>query len=202
MASKVDIFNLALSNISAKAFVQSLTEDSNERKYCSANFDTALETVLEDHDWNFASAYDDLAQLKESSDTVPPPIPWIYEYAYPSEAVKVREIVRDTDNEKDVPFHVALNDERTGKVIHTDKQSAKARYTARITNETLLTPRAVEAVGWKLATMIAVPLTGNLKLKQDAEQSYLNAIASAKASNFNEGVSREEPDPPLIQART
>ncbi len=202
MSSKVDIFNLALSSISAKAFVQSLNEDSNERKYCSANFDTALEVVLEDHDWKFASAYDDLAQLKESSDDVPPPKPWIYEYAYPSEAVVVREIVRDSDNEKEVPFDPALNDEGTGKVIHTDKQSAKARYTKRITNTTLLSPRAVEAVGWKLATMIAIPLTGNLKLKQEAEQSYLNAIAAAKASNFNEGVNRDAPDPSLITARS
>ncbi len=202
MASKVDIFNLALTDISAKAFVQSLTEDSNERKYCSANFDAALDIVLEDHDWNFASAYDDLAQLKESSDDVPPPIPWIYEYAYPSKAVVVREIVRDTDNEKDVPFAVALNDEGTGKVIHTDKQSAKARYTKRITNATLLSPRAAEAVGWKLATMIVIPLVGDLKLKQSAEQSYLNAITQAKASNFNEGVNRKAPDPELIQARS
>lgn len=202
MASKVDIFNLALSNIAAKAFVQSLTEDSNERKYCSANFNTALNIVLEDHDWGFASDYDDLAQLKQSSDTVPPPVPWIYEYTYPSEAVVVREIVRDTDNEKDVPFQVALNDAGTGKVIHTDKQSAKARYTKRITNVTLLTPRAAEAVGWKLATMIVISLVGDLKLKKSAEQSYLNSIAEAKKSNLNEGVNREAPDPPLIAART
>lgn len=202
MASKVDIFNLALSNIAAKVQVQSLTEESNERIYCSANFDAALEVVLEDHDWGFASAYDDLVQLKESSDDVPPPKPWIYEDTYPSEAVVVREIVRDTDNEKEVPFDVALNDAGTGKVIHTDKQNATARYTKRITNTTLLSPRAVEAVGWKLATMIVIPLNGNLKLKQNAEQSYLNSIAEAKRSNFNEGVNREAPDPTLIQARS
>lgn len=202
MASKVNIFNLALTNIAAKAQVQRDTEESNEAIYCLANFDVALEIVLEDHDWSFASAYDDLAQLKESSDDVPPPVPWIYEYAYPSEAVVVREIVRDTDNEEEVPFQPALNDAGTGKVIHTDKQSAKARYTKRITNVTLLTPRAAEAVGWKLATMIVIPLVGDLKLKQNAEQSYLNSIAEAKKSDLNEGVNRKAPDPSSIQART
>ncbi len=202
MASKVNIFNLALSNIAAKAFVQSLTEDSNERKYCSANFDSALETVLEAHDWGFASDDDALALIRQSSDDVPPRVPWIYEYVYPSEAVVVREIIRDSDNEKDVPFEPALNDDLTGKVILTDKQEAKARWTRRITNVTLLSPSAVRALSWQLATMIAIPLTHNLKLKQNAEQSYLNAIAEAKKSDLNEGVNREAPDPSLILARS
>ncbi len=202
MASTVDIFNLALSNIAAKAFVQSVTEDSNERKYCSANFQPAFDALMEDHDWGFASDDDDLALIRESTDVPPPRVPWIYEYAYPAEAVKVREIIRDTDNEKPVPFEVKLNDSATGKVILTDKQEAKARWTRRITNTTLLSPRAAEAVAWKLATMIVIPLTHNLKLKQSAEQSYLNAIAEAKKSDFNEGYNRKEPDPTLIQART
>lgn len=201
MASKVDIYNLALGNIASKSFLQSINEDSVERKTCDAQFDSALETVLEDHDWGFASDDDDLAQLKESSDDVPPTEPWLFEYAYPSEAVVIREIVRDTDNEKEVAFAIGINDEGTGKVILTDKQEAKARWTRRITNVTLLSPRAAEAVGWKLATMIAIPLTHNLKLKQSAEESYINAISSAKASNFNEGVNRTAPEPLGIQAR-
>ena len=65
----------------------------------------------------------------------------------------------------------------------------------------LLSPRAVEALGWKLATRIVIPLTHNLKLKQAAEQSYINAISAAKASNLNEGVDRKAPDPQGIQAR-
>jgi len=201
MPSKVDIYNMALGNIAGKAFVQSLTEDSVERKTCDAFFNSALEVVLEDHDWGFASDDDSLALLKESSDDDPPTKPWIYEYAYPSEAVKIREIVRDTDNEKEVPFAIGLNDAGTGKVILTDKKDAKARYTKRISNITLLTPRAAEAVGWKLSTMLAIPLTHNLKLKQTAENSYVNAVASAKASNFNEGVNRTAPEPLGIQAR-
>ncbi len=202
MASEVEIYNLALTNIAAKAQVQGLTEESNERKYCSANFKSALTIVLEDHDWGFASDADDLALIRDSNDDPPPRVPWIYEYAYPAEAVVVREIIRDTDNEKVVPFELGLNDSGTGKVIFTDKQSAKARWTRRITAITLLSPRAAECVGWKLATMIVIPLTHNLKLKQNAEQSYLNALAEAKKSDFNEGENRKEPDPTLIQART
>jgi hypothetical protein len=202
VASEVEIYNLALANIASKAFVNSLTEDSNERKFCAANYATARDVVFEDHDWNFASFYENLALLKESTDAVPPPLPWLYEYTYPSQCVKAREIVRELDNLPDVPFRIDLDDAKSGKVIHTDKEDAKLRFTYRVSNPTLFSPRAVEAIGWKLATMIAIPITGDLKLKQNAEQSYLNAIANAKASNLNESVNRDAPEPDLIQARS
>jgi|TARA_R100001530_G_C4312005_1_gene153295 hypothetical protein len=202
MSSQVDVYNLALDNIASKARVNSLTEDSVERKTCEAQFFAAREVVLEDHDWNFASFYDTLTLVKESTDTIPPPLPWLYQYTYPSLCVYAREITRQLDSEEDVPFRVDLNDDKTAKYIHTDKQDAILRYTRRITNITLFTPRAVEALGWKLATMIVISLNGNLKLKQNAEQSYLNAIASAKASNFNESVNRKAADPSLIQSRS
>ena len=202
MASQVDVYNLALSNIASKARVNSLTEDSVERKTCEAQFFAAREDVLEDHDWNFASFYSTLVLVKESTDTVAPPLPWIYQYEYPALCVKAREITRQVDSEADVPFRVDLNDDKTGKYIHTDKQDAILRYTIRVTNMTLFTPKAVKALGWKLATLIVIPLNGNLKLKQSAEESYLRALADAKASNFNESVNRNAADPSLIQARS
>ena len=201
MATKVDIYNLALANVASKSFIQNITEDSVARKTCDSQFQSALDTVLEDHDWGFASDDDALVVIRESSDTVPPPKPWIYEYAYPSEAIFIREIIRDTDNEKEVPFDIGIDDNATGKVIFSDKKEAVARYTRKITNVGLLSPRAAEAVGWKLATLIAIPLTHNLKLKASAETSYTNAISQAKASNLNEKVNRTEPEPTGIQAR-
>ncbi len=202
MASQVAIYNLALSNIAAKSRVNSLTEDTNERKVCSVHYDSARESVLEDHDWNFASFYDTLALIKESTDTDAPPLPWLYQYTYPSTCIYAREITRQLDSESVVPFRVDLNDDKTGKVIHTDKQDAILRYTKRINNPTLFTPRAVEALGWKLSTLICISLTGNLKLKQSAEESYLRSIRDAKASNYNESVNRDASDPSLISARS
>ncbi len=197
MASEVDAYNLALSNIAAKAFVQSLTEDSNERKYCSANFNTALETVLEDHDWGFASAYKYLALTINDAEGQ-----WIYQYAYPSDCIKVREIMRDSDDEAVIPYKKDMNSGGTGMVIHTDKESAKLRYTKKVANPVLFTAKAFEALGWKLSTMIAIPLTGNLKLKQGAETSYLKVLAEAKVSDISEGVNRDAPTPTMISIRS
>lgn len=200
MASMIDVFNMALSNIAARAFVQSLTEDSNERKYCSANIDNAMESVLEDHDWGFASSYENLALLKKYNDASPPPKPWLYQYSYPTLCIKVREIVRLSDNNNEIPFKIDLSNDI--KVIHTDIENAILRYTKRISNTSLFSSRATEALAWKLSTRIVIPLSHNLKLKQNAELSYLNALAEAKTADFNENVNRPEREPELILARS
>lgn len=203
MASKVDIFNLALANIASKAFVQRPDEDSIEAKYCSAVFDSAFDTLLADHDWKFATAFTEngLSLVRDSNDDPPPPVPWIYEYTYPSDCVVAREILRNTDNEKAVPFDVLLNAEANGKVIVTDKDQAKLRYTKRISNETLLSPSAAEALGWKMSTMIVIPLTKDLTLKTMAEQNYVTALSRAATHDFNEASHRRAPDPESIQSR-
>jgi hypothetical protein len=199
--SQVGVYNLALSNIVAENFVQSLEEDSVERITCDANFQPSLDEVLGDHDWGFASKYELLAVIKSSTDTVPPPLPWIFEYEYPANCVHVREIAKDADNEDEVPFSIGLNDENTGRVIYSDKAQARARFTRSITNTEILSPKAIIALGWKLATRIVTPLVGNLELKETAENEYRNSINQAKRFDFDEGVNRKPKDPESITSR-
>lgn len=197
MADRVGVYNMALAHIGAKAFVESLTEDSNERKYLDAQWDNAAEAVLDDHDWTFASNYLTLALTDDDAQT-----PWIYQYDYPSDCIRAREIVRTSDDEKDIPFRVDLDNNGSGKVIHTDQEDAILRYTKRIINPTLFSAKAVSALAWKLASLIAIPLTHNLKLKQFSESAYIQILNEAKVSNFNENANREAPSPTLISARS
>lgn len=196
-ASKVDIFNLALTNISAKAFVQSLTENSNERKYCSANYDAAVRAVLEDHDWNFASTYKTLAKTAAT-----PQSPWTYQYTYPSGCLKAREIMRGSNDEDIVEYRVDLDSNGTGKVIHTDRAEAILRFTKEVLTPGLFSSLAIEAISWKLATRIAIPLTSNAQMVQYAEQQYQIALSKAQSSNFNEGQDKGQPTPEHIQVRS
>lgn len=197
MASEIEIYNLALTNVSAKSFVESPTEDSKERKFCSANFAQVVGAVLEDHDWNFASAYKTLALT--SDDAVSP---WVYQYGYPSDCIAAREIMRATDNEEVIAFRVDLDSAGTGKVIHTDRSQAVLRYTKRVLTPGLFSEKAVDAIGWKLATRIALPLTGSREILQYTQDMYLQSLAEAKAGNFNESSRRVDADPLSIQARS
>lgn len=197
MGSKIDIFNLALTNISAKAFVESLTENSVERKYCSANYEAVVKSVLADHDWNCASKQATLAETAGTAYGM-----WAYQYALPGNCVAVREIVRSSDNEKEIPFKVDLDEAGTGLVIHTDRAAAKARYTYALLTPSLYSAKLTEAVGWKLATRIWRPLTGgNKQIQQFVEEGYQRALAEARREDANEEVKRDDPDPETIQAR-
>lgn len=199
--SQVGVYNLALSNIVAENFVQSLEEDSIERLTCDANFQPSLDEVLADHDWGFASKYQTLVVIKSSTDTVPPPLPWIFEYEYPAHCIHVREIAKDSDNEDEIPFSIGINDANTGRVIYSDKSQARARFTRGVVTPELLSPKAIIALGWKLSTRIVTPLVGNLELKETAENEYRNAINQAKRFDFDEGVNRAPQAPESITAR-
>lgn len=213
MSTKAEIFNLALTNVSAKGGVEDPNEDTFEANTCLENFDNALEVVLEDHDWGFASAYKVLALTTQTPQT-----PWLYQYTYPSDGLKAREVIRESLSvpsgsysssqlsvpvftEKEIPFRIDINATNTGRVIHTDKRDACLRYTRLINKESLLSPKAVDALGWKLATRIAMKITGNEELKKFAEQGYLNSLITAAALDFNESVNRKPSDPEAISSR-
>lgn len=214
MSTKAEIFNLALTNVSAKGSVNDPNEDTFEANTCLENFDNALEVLLEESDWGFVSVSVALALTSPHL----PETPWIYQYVYPSDCLKAREIVRETlvvpsgsfssaqfqnpvFTENEIPFRLGINSARTGNVIHTDKREAILRYTVLIEKESLLPPKAVEALGWKLATRIAMKITGNEELKKFAEQGYLNSLVTAAALNFNESVNRKPSDPEAISSR-
>lgn len=199
--SQVGVYNLALSNIVAENFVQSLEEDSIERITCDVHFQPSLDEVLGDHDWGFASKYQLLVVLKSSQSAVPPQLPWAFEYEYPANCIHVREIAKDSDLEAEIPFSIGINDENTGRVIFTDKPQARARFTRLITTTELLSPKAIVALGWKMATRIVTPLVGDLELKETAENEYRNAINQAKRYDFDEHVNREPAEPESIRAR-
>lgn len=87
MASVVEICNRALSNIGNSRSINSLTEASKEAGECSLHFEACRDAVLSDFDWNFATKRVALA------DTSNPPPDWEYAYQYPSDCLRISEIM-------------------------------------------------------------------------------------------------------------
>ena len=56
--SKTNIFNLALLNLGVSNLVQNSIQDSPEALIITGFYEVARDTVLEDHDWSFANAYE------------------------------------------------------------------------------------------------------------------------------------------------
>jgi hypothetical protein len=188
VASKVEICNLALFHLGNGKEIASIDERSQEAAVVRRFFDPALEAVLRDFDWPFATKIAALAQV-----SVNPNTEWKFSYRYPSDCINIRRVLsgtrQDTAKSK-VPFKIAQGP--AGILIFCDIEQASIEYTVLTTNTQLFPPDFTMALSYKLAAYIAPRVTGGdpTKLGPRALQLYEYEISKAKAAALNE----EQPD--------
>lgn len=155
MASEVDICNLALSHLGDTATVASLDppEGSAQAEHCARFYPIARDSLLEFHNWKFASRRAKLALLSVDSWS------WDYAYAPPADALKLLAVLpegADSDAEgADYEPEVGPAGEA---LILSDTANASLRYIALVTDTTKFTPLFVMALSWQLAALLAGPL--------------------------------------------
>ena len=197
MASKISIINMALGWLGAPP-IASLQEKRPEAIYAVQYYDSALETTLRDHPWNFAQKRASLAPID-----VPPGYAGVYEnaYAMPVDVVKAHKVIDASEN--DFSFVLALSEDGGAKIILTNVESAFLAYTALVAIPELYDPDFVRALARRLAADIATPILKNNPQKvQEAETLYDRAIGKARLSDYREGKPEDEEDVSWIQART
>lgn len=187
MASKIEIWNMALGFIGTRT-VASETERTLEAVQCGLFWDNARRMVLQNFPFNFAQKKRLLAEKKiEKSFTSQ----WKYAYAMPADCLNPQAIA-DTNNFYERKyFEIALTE--TGeKVLLCDVSPCTLHYTADVTDSSLFTELFINALAYKLASLVAVPLLkNNTNKRQELEQLYKMAIADAVQSNARQG--KEKP---------
>ena len=198
MTSVVAICNQALGRLRAKQ-IAALTDDSVEANACTTYYESSRDLVLADFPWNFANKAIAIAQLVET------PIEWGFAYTYPADALTLNKLMALSNLRHytdPTEWEIGLLSDDT-KAIFTNLDVAYAKYTAKVTNVNQFTPHFVTALGWYLASEIAIPVAGTAKgrvLADRALQGYLNAIKAAYATNANEGDEGPARDPETIRA--
>lgn len=195
MASKVEIFNMALGLAKTKSSVTDVAETSNEANKCNLYYDTARKATLEGHNWSFARRTTTLALVGTAQTG------WIYQYAYPADCVKVRKILSINRTDNPLPFAIAHSELSDAKVILTDTESAEIEYTKDVTNTVMFTNIFTIAMAARLAAFIAVPLTGKESVAKMAMDVFTKALAEATAANLSENEKDAEPLPNWLQDR-
>lgn len=99
MTNAVDICNLALNRIGKKAAVSNISppDGSDEALSCSRMYPLALGTILDAHNWSFATKRKTLAKLADVDAA-----PWAYAYALPNGCRRVIDI-QETPDENENP---------------------------------------------------------------------------------------------------
>lgn len=186
MASVLDICNISLANLGDAATVSSIDppEGSAQAEHCARFYPIARDTLLEMHDWAFASKRAPLAPLTN------PVTQWTYCYACPADMINpiaVLDSAATDDLASVIPWanpqfaewygygstpivgtpsqqpytHESLSDGTP--VIYTNQASALLRYTARVEDTTRFSPLFVRLLAAYMSSLLAGPV-----LKGDA----------------------------------
>lgn len=206
MASEVQIANLALDTIGARATIASFAENSNEARLITRQYARARDDVLSAAHWNFARKQVVLTMLKDATDGDSVPTPWLYEYAYPADCLQCRFLMPTVVADAEVPgagsvgvprelgrpifFIVSTDVDDNGepvKVLLTNQPQAELVYTFQLTNPQLFDQQFTSALSNYLGALIAMALTGDRSKARAAFEIAEAATRSARATNGNEG---------------
>lgn len=196
MANSVEIANLGLSQVKG-GFIESLTEDSREAQICNRIYEICRDAALADVAPQWARKQVALAVLTEEVNG------FDYVYAYPNDCLDAIAIYNEASTAAidRLDFEMGVSADGNTKLILTQYEEAELIYTAKVTNTALYDLLFVEALAWKMASYLAIPLKGDDKLQVSAAQAYTLAVARAKAKTKNEGHKAPELSSSFQRAR-
>lgn len=179
-SSDVDICNMALANIGGASFL-SINDQGKSPDACRLRFEESRLQTLSACLWNFASMWAKGVRL----DVTPKP-PFRFAYAYPADALKLFEILRDNPADPKIPYEVTDNPEGNGKLINTDHEAPVFVYNRDKTDPSDFSIEFREAMAWLLASKIAMPVVKDMKKQQEAYKMFVLATSTAVTANANE----------------
>ena len=196
MSTDVEIARLALQHIGDRFDISSLGEEGTEAEQVREVFNPTRDALLRGHPWAFATKYASPASLVGT-----PPKQWQYMYQYPSDCLRMIEVISPVKGEFDViPFEVAINSDNA-KVIMTDEVDAEIKYTRKVTDSNEFDAEFVMALSYAIAARIAMPLTGDLNIANFLRGQAAIEASGSMESNSNEGYENQDRMPDWINAR-
>jgi len=132
---------MSLAKIGSKRITDLDTDSSPEAIECRTHFEQTRDSLLRSHWWGFASA-----RAVLSADTETPEFEWSYQYALPSDFMRLKSIY-----ENGVTNINYRNYAIEGNLLLTDESSMSIRYIKKITDPTKFDELFVEGLVLKLA---------------------------------------------------
>jgi|ERR1700679_3779645 len=221
-SSQVQIANMALDVIGTRSSIQSLTEGSNEANAIGRHWDNAVDAMLRACHWNFARKQVPLTLLQDGTQGGAVPAPWLYEYAYPSDCVLMRQIMPMIQTQEIQPsigassaagvvaygnavrFVAGTDLDINGnpvEVLLTNQPQAIGVYTFRNTNTAMWDSLFVQGFAAYLGARVCMTLTGDKNTQRMALQEAQQYAIDAQRVNGNEGLTVIDSTPDWMRVR-
>lgn len=182
-ATETELVNMALGQIGVPPMTALSTDQTKEAEAARAVYAHTRDTTLSAHPWNFAGYR---VALVASANA--PEGQWGFRYTYPTNALMIRGIYRDSEKWANprVPFEIAYDATGSVRTIHCDIDPAFAHITRQITDVTKFSQVFSEVLYWQVAAVLAIRLARDRRLRADTIQLAANALERGKALDSNE----------------
>ena len=183
MTSKVEIVNIALSRL-GESPIQSLDEGTVPANMAKVFYDPARRATLRDYTWNFSLRTARLAKLDET------PGDFLFAFSLPVDCLRAVAV-------QGVPSSRHLV---RGRKLFSDEEAVSLEYVSDITDTSEFDDKFIEALTYKLASELAMPVKGSVELMANYSNIYstkVNQAAALSAGEEDEGLS----DNPYFEAR-
>lgn len=175
MTSETDIINDALIEVGEDPIV-SRTDGSKAANTADKVFDQARDTLLRNHNWNFAALRAKLAKV-----TVAPVFQYDNAFAYPFDWL--RTITVHNNDAGHGTFDYMAERQGSQRVIATSSDDVWMRYVHRLTDPNFMAADFVEALIFELARKFAIPLAGSRTLMVEKKIEARRWLAAARSSD-------------------
>lgn len=179
---KIELINLALAKL-GESPVTSLEDGTAPANAARLLFDASRRSVLRSYPWNFATRYATIPRLAELDGDGCSIFP------VPADCLCVISVNGGDTFER-----------REGGIAYMGEGPLLVKYTADVTDPVRFDDRFSEALCFKLASELAIPIKGSNELTQYYDSLYRDLIARAAAVSAGE-KSVPSDDNPYVSAR-
>jgi hypothetical protein len=155
------------------------SETSNEVIQCRIHFDLARRALIRSHPWGFARKRVQLSQ------TTTPDFEWDYAYLLPVDCLRVIDVYDDSDNPTGATeSSYAIEN---GRLLFNGS-TCYLRYVRDVTDPAKWDPLFLDLFVLVLAQKLVIPLSQDLKLKQDIGNDIKEIMPAVRATDRNESI--------------
>ncbi len=197
MASLVDICNLALQRFGGQT-ITALDQASPSARACNLFWPNVRDSALRDYPWNFCMKQAQLVAVANETDPE-----WSYIYQYPADCLRIKRLYNETTvaDVNPVKYIVRAAPTGSGKRIYANLPGAYMEFHSRITDTTQYDPEFVDAIAWRFAADLSVPLSDDKNLREHLLKVYAAVLEGAIRADANEGAEDPQYDNQYLAAR-
>ena len=197
------ICNQALSWLGGSLITDiTVSEDSNEWRLCSANYEPLRDAVLTEYEWTFA-----VTRITPAAATDPANGGFSKAFTIPATALRVLQVTsiveeNTASSATGLGRYSKVEWLREGDLIMVNgAESIYARVIQQVTDTTKFSPAFDQALAARIAMDIALPLTNSRLLQRDMASLYGEKLRVAASIDGLQGRSTRTRSDSLIRVR-